>query len=315
VIVVEISHGLGNQLFQYAAGRRLAHQRGTVLKLDTSYYYAGSFRKFGLDQFNIRAERASWRDIARLCPKETLRRTAVALWPRPSKRIPLQLLRAAGLESPYVKRFESPEVYAGYPLMIGRVVSERHYHLEPEMLQAPDNVALSGYWQSYKYFEDIEPLIREEISFRTPPDETNRQWIERLQGCESVSLHVRRGDKLVLEDVYGTSLEFCHRAMDFCKARLAHAQFFIFSDDWKWVSENLPENDEIVHVRHNTADYEDLRLMSNCRNNILASSTFSWWGAWLNRNPQKMVVRPALWLNELKFDHRDVFPPGWIKLA
>jgi hypothetical protein len=324
MIIAHIFAGLGNQLFQYAAARRLAYVHETVLKLDlhdysqNQYYYSHSQnRRFGLDHFNITAQIASWRDVARLCPLEGFTRVVRRALPDRLSDLTLAACHQVGVRSPY--DYRTSDYVPGRPvpgLRLGRVVSERFYHFDPAVLSCPDDVCLTGFWQSEKYFQDVSEVIRRELSVKTPLTGKNDEVARQILASDSVSLHVRRGDKALQEHHLATTPEFCERALTFFRAKLSHPRFFVFTDDWEWVQNKLSRQEDVVFVDHNhdEANYEDLRLMSLCRHNIIAPSSFSWWGAWLNANPAKIVVRPRALFNLANHDVKDVCPPDWIIL-
>jgi hypothetical protein len=315
MIIVEISQGLGNQLFQYAAARHLAHIRQTVLKLDPHIYSMSQHRRYGLLHFNLNAEIAPLRDVARICPLEAFPRAIRSVLPGRVSNLAIRALNQTRLKSPYHHR--TNDYVPGGPLpslMVGRIVSERFFHFDPEVLSCPDNTCLAGYWQSEKYFKDISEIIRRELTVKAPLSGKNLEVARQIQNFNSISLHVRRGDKVTLSNHCATSAEYCTRAIHFFQTRLATPKFFVFSDELDWVRNNLSSKADLVFVEHNDAAtcHEDLRLMSLCKHNIIAPSSFSWWGAWLNNNPDKIVVRPRAWLNMSNHDTKDALPPDWI---
>lgn len=315
MIIAEIAHGLGNQLFQYAAARRLAYVHQTILKLDLNAFARSKFRRYGLNHFNINAEIASWRDVVRLCPMEACTRAVGSVRPRRVSHLVFRILNKAGLKSPY--RWRTDEYAPDQPLpklLLGRVASERFFHFDSELLKCPDEICLSGYWQSEKYFKDISEIIRKELTVKTALAGKNLEVAQQISNANSVSLHIRRGDKATQSNHCATSAGYCTRAMEFFKAKLTKPKFFVFSDDWEWTRNNLPGTDDLIFVDHNDdqKNYEDLRLMSLCKYNIIAASSFSWWGAWLNNYLDKLVVRPSAWAKINNLDQKDVFPNDWI---
>jgi hypothetical protein len=315
MIIVRLTDGLGNQFFQYAAGRRLALQHETTLKLDTHFYLERGPRQFRLSHFNIKANAVDLLDMAKICPKETLLRGLIASVPGRMKHSFRVKLAHLGLRSPFVSRFqETVAISPPPPLMIGNVAAERFYHFDQDLLKCPDNIALAGYWQSEKYFSEISETIRAELTLIEQPDAQNQQILLDMAACESVSLHIRRGDKVNDGRFWASSREYCVKAMSIMQTKLRRPKFFVFTDDWAWVDVNIPATSDIIHIRNNQADYEDLRLMSCCKHNIVAPSSFSWWGAWLNRNPDKIVLRPQRWANFTNVDISDVFPLSWLVL-
>lgn len=198
-------------------------------------------------------------------------------------------------------------------------IIEKNYNFNPEILALHDNVYLDGYWQSEKYFSDIEPAIRREFSFRIQPTPENRQWFERIHSCESTSIHIRRGDYVTLPEANAfhglCSPEYYQSAVQQIRRQIKNPVFFVFSDDIAWAMDNLRFDVEINFVDINSPEkgYEDMRLMSACNHHIIANSSFSWWGAWLGDYPDKIVCTPKRWFNA-QIDTSDNIPSSWLKI-
>jgi hypothetical protein len=289
MIIVKLMGGLGNQMFQYAAGRRLAYLRRTDLKLDLTWFEnimaVDTKRRYELGAFNIQEQVASAEEAGRL--REGL------------------LLRRFGFLFPFRKQ---------------RHILEQHYHFDPDILQLPDNVYLEGYWQSPKYFYDIQDIIRAEFTVRSGPDAGNRRMAEEIAGAESVAIHVRRGDYVsspAISSRHGTcSMEYYQTAVKTIIGRVVQPHFFVFSDDPAWAKENLSLTGPKTVIGQNGPDhaYEDMRLMSLCKHHIIANSSFSWWGAWLCRNPDKVVIAPQQWFQDKNINTGDLIPAQWTRL-
>lgn len=291
MVISALCGGIGNQMFQYAAGRRLAERRGVDLKLHFIPFGGNTPREYQLGSFNIREQFASSTEVALLTsPRTGLFRKL--------------LTRISG------KQQGCPDTY----------VKERHYHFDPAILDLEGNVYLEGYWQSEKYFSDITPIIRNEFEIRCSPDSRNRLIAETIRACESVSIHVRRGDYVTDPEtsrVHGIcGPEYYAESMRYVGERVDTPHFFIFSDDPTWARDNIRTDFQSTVVDHNGTEdaYEDLRLMSLCRYHIIANSSFSWWGAWLSENPEKIVIAPSRWFRIDSYDTRDLIPEGWITL-
>jgi len=291
VIITRLEGGLGNQLFQYAAGRRLAAARNVPLKLDVSKLADPTVRTprcYELGAFSIRAPLASRSEIE------------------------ANIAGAGGAVGRLLARRSKARST--------QAASERGFRFDPEVLALPDGVYLSGYWQSERYFEDVADLIREELAFRTPATGRNAEISKEIADHHSVSLHVRRGDYLTDPAVYAMhgvcSIDYYHRAVDFIRKRVSDPTFYLFSDDPQWVRENLDLRDRVRLLDHNGIDagVEDLRLMSRCAHHIIANSTFSWWGAWLDPDPDKIVIAPKRWFADDSIDTADLLPASWVKL-
>ena len=176
-------------------------------------------------------------------------------------------------------------------------------------------IYLAGYWQVHDIADKISAALRREFAFREPPSGQNLEVLRAIQNTEnSVSLHIRRGDyTLAAEGNVALPLEYYLRAVADCKEALREPTFFIFSDDINFAKETFGRDRSAVFVDHNDSfsAHEDLRLMSSCCHHILANSTFSWWGAWLNANPWKMVWAPRNWRVANCPADNDLFPSSW----
>lgn len=313
MIVARITDGLGNQLFQYAAARRLALHHGTSLKLDDCTHLSGVGRVFSLHHLQTGAQRATWADFARICPAELVRRLCRGRLPRKWDQALADHLARRGLQSPYRARTHSWTPGRNEPLLIGRVVSERHFHFDPQVLAAPDNVCMAGYWQDQRYFSDVAETLRHDL--RPHAALVGLPEGEEHSPPHSVSLHLRRGDKSAHPHYRPTHPAYCRAAMDHCRRLLRHPVFFLFTDDWEWARHHFPESEDIHHVRHEgpAAEVRDLHLMSRCRHHIIAPSSFSWWAAWLHPRPDKLVISPPPqhWCQHPHFDGSGLLPSGW----
>ena len=292
MIVTKIIGGLGNQMFQYAAGRRAAYINKTLLKFDISGYKKQvgiTPRKYMLDIFNICASIATKKEVSlfNLHSKNRVQRNL--------HRIILFFLRRHYLR-------------------------QKTTGFTTELLTASDDSYLDGYWGSEKYFKDIENIIRKNFTFKDKPDEVNQQMISRIKNCDSVSIHIRRGDYVndkKTNQFHGVcDLNYYLKAVVLISKKVKNPQFFVFSDDIEWAKQNLLLKFPCVYVDHNIGkkDYEDMRLMSHCKHNIIANSTFSWWGAWLNKNKNKIVIAPKKWFNDKTINTKDLIPNSWLKI-
>ena len=248
MIITKISGGLGNQMFQYAAGRAVSLRENTSLKLDISGYSDDKFgRHYSLDVFNIKVTLAT----------------------------PLDCL-------------------------ISRLFK----------------TYLDGYWQSEKYFIEYSDQIRQDFKLKPRPDKNVTEYLKKIKKTNSVAIHVRRGDYVSIARI-GQSVGICgvkyyQRAIRLITKKVKDPTFFVFSeaDGLDWAKQNLKFESPCVLVK-SSKDYEDLRLMSACQHNIVANSSFSWWGAWLNENPKKIVVAPDPWFDRKK---TNIVPENWAKL-
>ena len=277
-------------MFQYAAGRALAARRGCSLKLDTRQLSTDSLRSFALGHFSLNADELTDAD-----------RKALGLPASGGTGEPRFLERL-------LRRKQTP------------VIRERKYEFDEAVLDSPAPCYLQGYWQSPKYFADIESQIRKEFTVKAPLAGQNLVVAGRIGGCMAVSLHVRRGDYVDnahTHRYHGTcGAEYYGVAERYLLRRIESPQLFVFSDDPDWAEANLRFRSPVTILRHNgpERDYEDLRLMTMCRHHIIANSTFSWWGAWLCQNPGKIVIAPKNWFREANHSTADLIPDSWIRL-
>jgi hypothetical protein len=293
MIITQLNGGLGNQMFQYAAGRAVAEKLGVPLKLDITFCQISKLRRYALDYFAIKAQTATNEEIAHFrFPGRSLG-LSIAI------KMPLEYVK------PYYKR---------------RVFREQHFHYDPAIRMCGDDTYLEGYWQSEKYFKDIEQLIRNEFTLMTKPDRFNAEMADRIKSCNSVCIHVRLGDYVSSPTAnanHGTcSLDYYRKAMRNIEKNVKEPHFFILSDDPAWVREHMDTGNPTTFVDINGPDkgYEDLRLMSLCQHHIIANSSFSWWGAWLSTNPQKIVIAPERWFNQSNINTQDLIPKLWIRI-
>ncbi len=283
MIVVALAGGLGNQLFQYAAGRALALRLGVSLGVDTRSFDRHPVYEYYLDPFAV----------------ETVPVGRDAL---PAGR--RTLLDRIGIRR---SRFSTHR--------------ERHFQFDPGVLSLPDRTFLTGYFQSERYFLDQVAQIRRELTVRRGPDADNRRVLDEIAAGTAVSLHVRRGDYVTSPDanrLHGTcDPDYYRRAAGFVAARAGgEPTFFVFTDDPDWAAANLKIGFRLRVISHNgvARNHEDLRLMAACRHHILANSTFSWWGAWLDPAPHKIVVAPRHWFRDPSIDTSTLLPEGWTTL-
>ncbi|MDE4145697.1 MAG: alpha-1,2-fucosyltransferase [Pseudophaeobacter sp. bin_em_oilr2.035] len=273
-------HGrLGNQMFQYAAARALAERLGVAVALDS---------------------------------REAVRRGEGVL----TRVFDLDLTEPAPL--PPLKQ-EAPLRYALWRAFGSTPTFRRERGLgyNPGFATWGDGSYLHGYWQSEKYFAAIADRIRADFSFPEFTNTQNADMAARIQGSNAISLHVRRGDYVAL-----AAHVLCDQA--YYEAALARVleglegtpTVFVFSDDPDWAKENLPLPCEKVVVDFNgpDTDFEDMRLMTLCQHNIIANSSFSWWAAWLNQNPEKRVTGPAQWFGDPKLSNPDILPDSWHRI-
>lgn len=289
MIVSHIIGGLGNQMFQYATGRALSLVHDVPLKLDIS-----GFDGYGLHQgfelkrvFNCAADIASEEDVRSMLGWQSM---------SVIKRVVARPNMAALRRSTFVV--------------------EPHFNYWVGIKQTPDNCYLAGYWQSEQYFQTHTAAIRADFAFKLPLSDRNSKLALQITRGNTVSLHIRRGDYANNPKTTAThglcSLDYYRAAIQHIAERVQSPHFFIFSDDIAWVKNNLTINFPHQYVDHNQGaeSYNDMRLMSLCQHNIIANSSFSWWGAWLNTNAHKIVIAPKQWFANTT-NVADLIPSTW----
>lgn len=292
MIISAIIGGLGNQMFQYAMGRSLSIKCASSLHLDISEFeYYKLHQGFELRRvFNLAIPVATETDIQRVLGWQSL---------------------------PGVKKFLRLSEFS--VLRRKEFISEPHFHYWAEVSDIPSSCYLAGYWQSEKYFQSHISAIRSDFTFAQPLLGQNADIAREISGVCAVSLHVRRGDYVsnsITKATHGVcSVDYYRAAIRHFSTNVLNPVFFIFSDDIQWVKDNLKLESTCRYIDHNTGtdSFNDMRLMSLCAHHIIANSSFSWWGAWLNPSPQKIVIAPQKWFAS-KVDTRDLIPDSWILL-
>lgn len=203
----------------------------------------------------------------------------------------------------------------------GLIYNERHFHFDPNIFTLNKSAYLKGYWQSEKYFIEYRDILLKEFEPQKKPSFQTNQYRELIQTFNSVSLHIRRGDYVsnpTTNSFHGTcGLDYYQNAVSLIENRIVNPHFFIFSDDIDWAKKNLGfiKNITFIELSKDIPDYEEMLLMSQCKHNIIANSSFSWWGAWLNQNPYKIVIAPEIWFLDQSLNTKDLIPETWIRLS
>jgi hypothetical protein len=290
-IIVRLQGGLGNQLFQYAFGKFLSIKYNCKLKLDVSLYKYYDLHDYSLEPYNLHEDLATSTDV----PNQYLT----------NKRI---LKKLFTIGNKYLGKIE--------------IIKEQSLKFDAELLnQNNDIVYLDGYWQSELYFDAISEQIREKLFVNSEniPNSYNK-YLQKIRESNSISIHIRRGSYTIekYKKVHGlTPIEYYNKSIQLIKKRVKSVNFFVFSDDTQWIKEkfNSLKNSTIIEGTPEK-DYLDIFLMSQCKHNIIANSTFSWWGAWLNSNPDKIVIAPKNWYLKEEFikTTNSLVPNKWIRL-
>lgn len=183
------------------------------------------------------------------------------------------------------------------------------------------NIYLEGYFQSEKYFKDIQKEILTLFEFKIKFSSKVLNILDKINNSESVSIHLREYDEMLKnkrENIYDFNRkQYYEKAILKIKKKINRPVFFIFSDNIKWAKNliNL-QGFKVYYVsdRKSLTQFDDLFLIKSCKHNIIANSSFSWWGAWLNLNPNKIVISPKVWIQSKQYSYRDVVPVNWLKV-
>lgn len=278
-------------MFQYAFVKSLSLRNQHEFLFDISEYQT-YFRPFELEIFSIDKQYAEEKDL------------------------------------PWYMWLRSTNRYLNYIFVkiqsVCKLLNSRH-HREINLKFSQDLLNISNwyvewYFQSEQYFIDFADEIRKDFTFVHEPSLQNQQIIHIISSSQSVSVHIRRGDYLKGNNLqyHGIcSLEYYRTAIEIIRNKVSDARFFFFSDDIEWVRKNIQTwNNDDVYVDHNTWDQsrEDMRLMSLCRHNIVANSSFSRRWAWLNNNPEKIVIAPLKRFENKELDYTNIAPENRIRI-
>ncbi len=290
VIIVRLTGGLGNQMFQYAAARSLADRFSVPLRLDISDFESYFLRRYEIHDFAIRATIADDKELAPF----RVKKNRLTLWQR--------ILRKTSLN-----RHKS-------------LLAERSFAYDERIEIVRPPVYLDGYWQSERYFSKNSDAIRSDFSLAKDLDNANAAIKNQINSVCAVSVHVRRGDYVSdqrTNHYHGTcGVDYYNGAIKFIKQRVEHPHFFVFSDDHDWTKKNIACDAPTTYVTANSSKSGilDMALMRQCRHHIIANSSFSWWGAWLNPLPDKIVIAPQRWFSHARHDTSDLIPGSWLKV-
>lgn len=276
MIIVQLSGNLGNQMFQYALGRRLSLIHHTDLKLDIAGFET-SQDNYKLDRFHIRASVAEKKDVSQL--------------------INLHLLRGG-------EKTVDPALFP----------ARTNIEENPYIVTLRDNTYLTGQCWTLDYFNSIAKTLRKELREKTRPEGLNKKYLRQIAKEQSVSIYICRGGA-ESDDLRALPTDYYYRAVEYVANRLKKPAFYIFSDDPAWCKQHFSINYPCHFVDHNDAAalFEDFRLMRSCKHNIIANAPLSWWSAWLNPNPKKLVVAPKNWFADAR-DAEEFLPRKWIRL-
>lgn len=273
---------MGNQMLQYALGRHLSIKNNSPLWLDLSWYnnYRKSqfYREFRIDCFQTNYKRVNLNNI---------------LW----------RLR-------FTDHFKTIN-----PFKLKNVVEKEYAHFDEKILEAGDDILLEGFFPSYKYFEGIREVLIKDFTPIEQMNTANAAYLQKIKSTNSVSVHFRRGDYALTGHHGMLDKAYYEAAIKHIAIKTGGLQLFIFSDEPEWVCQNMQFEHpfEVISINKDQHNYFDMELMKHCKHNIIANSSFSWWGAWLNETTEKIVVAPEKWLN-VDINRMENIPPEWILL-
>lgn len=297
-VISHICGGLGNQMFQYAAGRALALRLKSPLRLNVSWFFdiapGNTVRTFQLLSFPKLASTVSGIDIKAPATWETKLLSGV------------RLLR---------DRLGLPQ------FLLPRIVPEPSFAYWSGMEKISTPASLHGYWQSEKYFTGFSDQLRKDFTFSSLPQGCARELAQSIVTCSNaVSVHIRRGDYVssahaqAFHGLIGQN--YYKKALEYIGSQFGKAALFLFSDDPQWVKENFDShahNATVVDLQSPDAPQHDMHLMSLCRHHIIANSSFSWWGAWLGSGAG-LTIAPKRWFADERVDTNDIIPDRWLQL-
>jgi hypothetical protein len=289
MVIVKLSGGLGNQMFQYACGRFLSIIKNTELKLDLGYLNDKSHRPgftvrdYELGAFNFLDNLATEKEVQS--------------FKKPSSFFCKLAFKVKQKIKPRIMVFESK--------------------FDLDTLMKASDIYLDGYFQNEKYFKEIKDILLNDFSLKGLLNDRYSEINRQIDACSSVSIHIRRGDYInnaEAHDYHGLcNLDYYEKAISLVSDKVREPHFFVFSDDLDWARKNLKSKYLFTFV-DGGENFEDLFLMSQCKHNIIANSSFSWWGSWLNKYPEKVIIAPLKWYNDAKLNSEFKLPEKWVRV-
>ncbi len=285
--IMKIQGGLGNQMFEYALARAYEIKHNVLIKYDIDSFKIYTYLTFGLPFFNTKINLATTEE---------------------SMYFGVFHKRRGLLGRIYNPFFANPNKY----------IEEYTFHYLKDYVVFRPEAYFDGWWQSYKYFEEVEDTIRQELTLKEPLRERYNAIVSKMQSTNSVVIHIRRGDYAHKESTnkhHGlTSREYYDYCIKEIVTKIPDAHFFVFSDEIQWAKENFKLNHPVEYVDiPDTTPHEELVAMSKAKHFIIANSTFSWWAAWLSNHQDKIVYAPKKWFNK-GWNTEDLTPPNWHRI-
>ena len=283
--------GLGNQMFQYAAGKALAAKHGVDLRLDTGFLEAnpnGAYTKRNLELsvFEMPLKFAQPTDLKSFSSQQSRFKRVLRRW-LPS-------------------------------LFKGKYFAERSQGLHKEFFSLPAHTYLDGFWQNETYFLNVREQLLNDFKPKEAMPTAVERYYARIQTSTAVSLHVRRGDYVSVAtagEFHGLAgLDYYNAAINYLQEKIGEFELFVFSDDIAWCKSNLSQKGKITYVEHSAHALWDMVLMSACNHHIIANSSFSWWGAWLDTKVGSRVIMPRFWFKNASSESLGITAKNWLTL-
>ena len=285
MLIVKMIGGLGNQMFQYAYAK-VMEEKGYDVKIDISIFKTYTLHGgYQLDKFRITLNTSTKDENNQIYKKSLLNKLK------------------------YKLHFRNTNF-----------IKEKTLLYQDRLLDLEDNKYIIGYFQSEQYFLNIRNTLLDEFRIKEELPKYIKKIENKIKETPSCSLHIRRGDfeNETNINIHGVcDLAYYYTAIDYLNNKFDNLQYFIFSDDIIWVKENLKINNAIyIDYVDDKIPHYDMYLMSLCNHNIIANSSYSWWGAWLNRNTEKIVIAPKKWFSDYKRNEqsKDIYCQGWLQL-
>lgn len=300
MIIIKVQGGIGNQIFQYALGRAF-ERKGKVVKYDINSYkdYRHPFR---LKYFNVRMDIASDDEIEKT---------------KNFKYLDLKIISSYKLINKLFQLFDKL-IYVHCAHII-----EKPFFFEKRIFNL-DNRYLEGYWADSKYYYQVKNFLKHELSIQPKYKNKNLENLAtkiKESNLPYVSIHIRRGDYLwnVNKNIFSSlPKEYYIKSLMYIKKKIGKVKVLVFSNDINWCKENFSKEFEYIDREYNFEDYYEFELMKLCQHNVIANSTFSFWAAFLNENPNKIVIAPKIWYTNKKWQEKykkgTFLPTDWIKI-